>query len=62
MKCEARCSVCDALRSELNNVAQYLENAPHAEFARENVEALVRSLIRLMDEMHNVQADAPEKA
>ena len=31
------CSVCAAVRRELNNVAQYLDNAPHAEFERANV-------------------------
>ena len=51
------CSVCGDMRSELNNLAQYLENAPHAEFDRENVEALVRSLITLMDETPNAEYD-----
>ena len=46
------CSVCVAMRSELNNVAQYLEDAPHAEFARENVEALVRSLTKCLPPQH----------
>ena len=47
------CSVCAAVRRELNNVAQYLDNAPHAEFERANVEAFVRSLATLMDEAPN---------
>ena len=52
------CSVCAAVRRELNNVAQYLDNAPHAEFERVNVEAFVRSLATLMDEAPNARLEA----
>jgi hypothetical protein len=50
---DAPCSVCAAVRGLLDGVAQYLENAPNAEFDRRNVEAFVRAIVTLMGETQN---------
>lgn len=58
----ATCSVCAAVRKELENVVQNLGNAPHAAFDRSNVEALARSLLVKMDEAQNASGELPTGA
>ena len=56
------CAVCAAVRAEIDIAVQYLDNAPHAEFDRRNVQAFARSLIKLMDDTPNSRIDGQEEA